>query len=137
MSLSPQIGSKRKNAFNNRQTGIKYQYFAIKISLYKDIFIYICRLIVVFDCHLSGVITMRKTFNSLIFEPCHEKTCLRGFRPGLTETRLYSQRRWLGLKFGIKEVDVYVLHYLCSENKGSASFVFAYARSRFSHDKAH
>ena len=26
-------------------------------------------------------------------EPCHEKTCLWGFRPGPTETGLYSHRR--------------------------------------------
>ena len=28
-------------------------------------------------------------------EPRSEKTGLRGFRPGLTQTRLYSHRRWL------------------------------------------
>ena len=28
-------------------------------------------------------------------EPRYEKTGLRGFRPGLTQTRLYSYRRWL------------------------------------------
>ena len=30
-----------------------------------------------------------------IFEPRSEKTGLRGFRPGLTQTRLYSHSRWL------------------------------------------
>ena len=29
------------------------------------------------------------------FEPHHEKTCLWGFRPGPTQTKLYSHRRWL------------------------------------------
>ena len=29
------------------------------------------------------------------YEPCHEKTCLWGFRPGRTQTGLYSLRRWL------------------------------------------
>ena len=29
------------------------------------------------------------------FEPRCEKTGLRGFRPGPTQTRLYSHRRWL------------------------------------------
>ena len=29
------------------------------------------------------------------YEPQREKTCLRGFRPGLTQTGLYSHRRWL------------------------------------------
>ena len=31
----------------------------------------------------------------LTFEPCCEKTGLRGFRPGPTQTGLYSYRRWL------------------------------------------
>ena len=30
-----------------------------------------------------------------IFEPRHEKTGLRGFRPGPTQTELYSHRRGL------------------------------------------
>ena len=42
-------------------------------------------------------------------------------------------------KFQIKEVEG--LCYLCSENKGNDQlhgyFVFAYAKSRFSHDPAH
>ena len=29
------------------------------------------------------------------YEPQHEKTCLWGFRTGLTETGLYNHRRWL------------------------------------------
>ena len=29
------------------------------------------------------------------YEPRSEKTCLRGFRPGPTQTELYSPRRWL------------------------------------------
>ena len=33
--------------------------------------------------------------DSFIFEPRCEKTGLRGFRPGPTQTRLYSHRRWL------------------------------------------
>ena len=32
---------------------------------------------------------------SLTFEPRCEKTGLRGIRPGPTQTRLYSHRRWL------------------------------------------
>ena len=30
-----------------------------------------------------------------LFEPRCEKTGLQGFRPGLTQTGLYSHRRWL------------------------------------------
>ena len=33
--------------------------------------------------------------NSWINEPRHEKTCLRGFRPGPTQTGLYCHRSWL------------------------------------------
>ena len=32
---------------------------------------------------------------NLTYEPRCEKTCLRGFRPGPTQTGLYSHRRWL------------------------------------------
>ena len=31
----------------------------------------------------------------LVFEPRSEKTGLRGFRPGPTQTGLYDHRRWL------------------------------------------
>ena len=34
-------------------------------------------------------------FLQLTFEPRREKTGILGFRPGLTQTRLYSYRRWL------------------------------------------
>ena len=32
---------------------------------------------------------------SVLFKPRFEKTGLRGFRPGPTQTELYSHRRWL------------------------------------------
>ena len=35
------------------------------------------------------------TFIASIFEPRCEKTGLRGFRPGQTQTGLYNHRRWL------------------------------------------
>ena len=31
----------------------------------------------------------------MVYEPRCEKTCLWGFLPGPTQTRLYSLRRWL------------------------------------------
>ena len=34
-------------------------------------------------------------FTAKLFEPRSEKTGLRGFRPGPTQTRLYCDRRWL------------------------------------------
>ena len=35
-----------------------------------------------------------KVLMFLEYEPVHEKTNNLGFRPGLTQTRLYSHRRW-------------------------------------------
>ena len=35
------------------------------------------------------------TGDMILIEPHCEKTILRGFRPGPTQTRLYSYRRWL------------------------------------------
>ena len=44
---------------------------------------------------VKGTITCDfPTIKYLLNEP-REKTGLRGFRPGLTQTRLYSYRRWL------------------------------------------
>ena len=37
--------------------------------------------------------TLIKDINT--YEPRCEKTSLRGFQPGPTQTRLYSHRRWL------------------------------------------
>ena len=31
-----------------------------------------------------------------LYEPRYETTGLRGFKPGLTKTRLYNHTRWLG-----------------------------------------
>ena len=49
----------------------------------------------------------------MIYEPCYEKTGLRGFRPGPTQTGLHSEAKLICV------------------------FVFVYAKSRFSHDEAH
>ena len=77
-----------------------------------------------------------------------------GFQPGPTLTRpLHPQKIARGLlKFQILEADGF--YYLCSKNEGAdqcvtarliyvvtpqliCAFVFAYAKSRFSHDVAH
>ena len=34
-------------------------------------------------------------FIDFVFEPCYEKTCLRGFGPCSTQTGLYNHRRWI------------------------------------------
>ena len=52
-----------------------------------------------------------------LHEPRREKTYLRGFRPGPTQTGLYNNRKWLeNLTFLVKIVEG--LFFLCSERKG-------------------
>ena len=44
---------------------------------------------------ISCAVDLRLCFCIYIYESRCEKTGLRGFRPGPTQTRLYSQRKWL------------------------------------------
>ena len=49
-------------------------------------------------CHINTNNSMHVTLKWLgtsIFESRYEKTGLQGFRPGPTQTGLYSHRRWL------------------------------------------
>ena len=79
------------------------------------------------------------------FEPRYEKTGILGFRPGPTQTRLYSHKRWLEACIFVfrKERDctIYVaktkaLISFAVTAKLICVFVFAYTKSRFSHDAA-
>ena len=64
-------------------------------------------------------------------ETRHEKTCLRGFRPGKTQTGLFSYKDQLeSWKFGFSK---YVLYYLSSEQQRCWSDC---AENRLSHDVA-
>ena len=46
--------------------------------------------------HITGPKVCRRIeYRSISIEPRCEKTSLRGFLPGLTQTGLYSHRRWL------------------------------------------
>ena len=78
-------------------------------------------------------------------EPRHEKICLRGFRPGPTQTGLNSHSRWLDasdFKFRKRRN----CSFYIAKTKALIScavtaqlicvFVFAYAKVRFSHDAA-
>ena len=83
-----------------------------------------------------------------LYEPSHEKTCDSVFF-GVSNQTVQPQKMARGLKFGIYKVDG--LYLLCSENKDADQlrsyctaakllicvFVFAYAKSRFSHEVAH
>ena len=81
-----------------------------------------------------------------IFEPRSEKTGLRGFRPGPTQTGLYSYRRWLeASNFGFRKKRDCTIRIAKTKAQISFAvtaklicvFVFAYAKVRFSHDEAH
>ena len=80
------------------------------------------------------------------YEPRCEKTGLRGFRPGPTQTRLYCHRRRLvACNFvsreerdcSIRVAKTMALISFEVTAKLICVFVFAYAKSRFSHDAAH
>ena len=83
------------------------------------------------------------------YEPRCEKTGLRGFRPGPTQTRLYNYTRWPETRiFRIKELEGLYYLNVCSENKGAdqlrgyreADLRLCFRickKKRFSHDAAH
>ena len=77
------------------------------------------------------------------YEPRYEKTGLRGFRPGPTQTGLY---RWLEAgNFEIRKERGCTIYVAKTKALISCAvtaqlicvFVFAYAKSRFSRNKAH
>ena len=95
---------------------------------------------------------MAKKYPSVItkyppkFEPCCEKTGLWSFKLGATQTGLYSHRiRQEALNFGFRKkrncticvVKTKTLISFMVAAKLICVFVFAYAKSRFSHDEAH
>ena len=74
-----------------------------------------------------------------------KKTGLRGFRPGPTQTGMYSYRRWLEAgNFGFRKYRDCTISVAKTEAlirfavsaKLICVFVFAYAKSRFYHDAA-
>ena len=70
---------------------------------------------------------------TVLYKPHHEKACLRSFSPGSTQTGLYSQRKCKRLEIsdlGSSGIELAMYHQLI------CAFVFAYAKSRFSHDAA-
>ena len=80
------------------------------------------------------------------FEPRCEKTGVRGYRPGPTQTGLYSHTRWLeACNFGFRKQRDCTIHVAKTKvlisfavaAKLICAFVFAYAKSWFSHDTAH
>ena len=74
-----------------------------------------------------------------LFEQRLEKTCLWGFQPGPTQTRLYNQKMARGLKnlnLGNREIVLCVY----SENKGTVhlhSYSDLCCKNRFSHDASY
>ena len=86
---------------------------------------------------------IRSNFLFLLYESRCEKTGLRGIWP--TQTGLYSHRRWLEARnFGLRKkrdctirvAKTKVLIRFAVTAKLICVFVFAYAKSRFSHNEA-
>ena len=74
----------------------------------------------------------------LIYKPVHEKTNNFSFRPGPTQTGLYSHRRWLEAgNFGFRKRNCTILVAKTVTAKLICVFVFAYANCWFSHAAAH
>ena len=82
----------------------------------------------------------------ILFEPRCEKAGLRDFRPGPTQTKLYSHRRGLEARnFGFRKkrdcticvAKTKALISFAVTAKLICVFVFAYAKTRVSHAAAH
>ena len=94
-------------------------------------------------CFSGSYLSHRST---VLSEPRSEKTGLQGFWPGPTQTGLCSYRRWLeDWNFGfrkkrdcsIRVAKTKALISFAVTAKLICVFVFAYAKSQFSHDAAH
>ena len=85
-----------------------------------------------------GFLSLGTETESRLFEPVHEKTNNLGFRPGPTQTRLYSHRRWLEAgNFGFRKYRNCTIRVSKTKAKLICAFVFAYADCWFSHAAAH
>ena len=79
-------------------------------------------------------------FCKLSIEPCCEKTGLRDFRPGQTQTRLYNHTRWLEAGNFVfrkkRDCTIYVVKIKALISLVYAKlicvFIFAYVKSWFS-----
>ena len=106
------------------------------------------------DQSLTTIILVLKVDSALLscqtihclFEPHGEKTCLLGFRPDLTQTRLHIHRRWLEAgNSGFRKKRDCTIYVVKTKALISCALtvqlicavVFAYAKSRFSHDTAY
>ena len=92
------------------------------------------------------IFVFRGIRSNFSFEPRCEKTGLLGFRPGPTQTRLCSHRRWLQTwnfvfrkrrDCTIRVGKTKALISFAVTAKLICVFVFAYAKIRFSHVAAH
>ena len=98
------------------------------------------------SCGIFGKIGKKNYYLLILFELLRKKTCLRGSRPGPTQTKMYSLRRMLEARnFGFRkkrDCAIYVakekaLISCTATTQLICVFVFAYAKIRVSHDVAH
>ena len=95
-------------------------------------------LVIGVDCFHRGQKKFQEAFEITIIEPViFEKTNNLGFRPGPTQTGLYSHRSRLeALNFRFKKKKDCTIH-VAKTKVLICAFVFAYADCWFSHAKAH
>ena len=92
-----------------------YIYMKFRYFLFLRFF-FVCFFLLYFSSFLVSLFFWE--IYAVWFEPRRQKTGLRGFRPGPTQTGLYSHRRWLrDLKFRIWKAEA--LYYPSGENKGA------------------
>ena len=94
----------------------------------------------IFIFYLQGLSILRFQCQAAVNEPRREKTCLRDFRPGPTQIRLYNHRGWLeAWNFGFgKERDctfqgAYQLRSYCAAN---LRLCFRIRKKQVSYDEA-
>ena len=98
------------------------------------------------NCLLPGWYHIHRYNMYTSYELCHKKTCLPGFRHGPTQTRLYNNRTlleaWIFRFRKYRDCTIYVAKtkaLICFAVTAQliCPFVFAYAKSRFSHGMAY
>ena len=66
-----------------------------------------CQILIIFSTYPypTGTCYLDSNQSLLLYEPCHEKTCLWGLQPGPKQIWLYSHRRWLEARnFGFRKI---------------------------------
>ena len=81
--------------FSPRQKSVFFMTRLISKLLINTAIAKVCKNFKMSVCRFVGVVAQRPSLQLWLYEPRREKTGLRGFRLGLTQTGLYSHRKEL------------------------------------------